>query len=758
MNERIRLVKPSAWQVATLLTLLAAPPSFAVPTSTPTFTTNTTPTLRINEVLASNPANRGGSTSDLIELYNAGATPLDLTGKVLADQAADPSNPTRFVFPAGASIAAGGYLVVFADSATGTGYHTGFALDGEGDEVKLYDSLAAANAGTPIDSIKFGFQVGDFSLSRTGAAGNVWALTTPTIGAANGSPVTLGSLATVKINEWAGKINFRLDHDMIELFSPDAAPVAIGGVRLTDNVSQPTKFVFPALSFLPPSGFLPLYRADFVFGLDSDRETITLFGENNEQIDQVTLVNQPADRSSGRSPDGSATIVDFAVPSPGIANTTAFPAAYTDLLNNLRITEVMYDPSADSNASQYEFIELQNIGATTLNLSGVRFTNGIEYDFPAGSALAPGAFVVVVNDRSSFRSRYPQVPDTLMAPGGFNGSLENNGETIALTLPSPWRVHILRFRYETTWQPSTSRGGYSLVPVSPATAGPLDWQRSSGWRASAAVNGSPGAADPGTPSGITARLSNLSVRTTMSAGQRLIVGFFVDGGSRQILVRAAGPALAALGLSGTMVDPNLELYNGSTLVLSNDNWAAALAEVFPTVGAFGFPPGSRDAAFVQSITGSASVHAQGTGGGIVLVEAYDTGTGNAPRMTNLSARNLVGTGNDILIAGFAISGTGSKRLLIRAAGPALTPLGVTGVLANPKLEIYNSASAKIDENDDWASTLGATFSSVGAFSFPAGSRDAALTILLNAGTTYTAQVSGADGGTGEALIEVYELP
>jgi sugar lactone lactonase YvrE len=257
--------------------------------------------------------------------------------------------------------------------------------------------------------------------------------------------------------------------------------------------------------------------------------------------------------------------------------------------------------------------------------------------------------------------------------------------------------------------------------------------------------------------GPAARLSNLSVRTAMAADQRLIVGFFVDGGPRNILVRASGPALAALGLGGTMADPRLELYNGTTLVLSNNDWDASLAGVFTSVGAFAFPAASRDAAFQQNIQGGASVHALGTGAGLVLVEAYDTGTGNTPRMTNLSARNRVGTGDEILIAGFAISGTGDKRLLIRAAGPALGALGVDGALTDPRLELY-SGSTKLTENDNWDASLAATFSSVGAFGFPAGSRDSALIATLAAGATYTVQVSGVGGGTGEGLIEIYELP
>jgi hypothetical protein len=760
MNDRIRVSSKVGALLA--VTLLAGPAAFAVPSGTATFTTSTTPALRINEVLASNTANRNGTSSDLIELYNAGSTPIDLTGKVLVDQSADPTNPVRFVFPAGATIGAGGYLVVFADSGTGGGvYHTGFSLDAEGDEVKLYDSVAAASAGAPVDSIKFGFQVGDFSLSRTGAAGNVWALTTPTLGAANGGPVNLGSVASVKINEWAGKINYRLDHDMIELYSPEASPVALGGVGLTDNTSNRKKFAFPALSFIGvgDKGYLPLYGADFVFGLDNDRETITLSGENNEQIDQVTLVSQPADRSSGRSPDGSANIVDFAVPTPGFSNTTPLPPAYNDLLNNLRITEVMYDPAAESNASQFEFIELQNIGSTTLDLAGVRFTNGIEYEFPAGTTLAAGAFIVVVNDRSSFLSRYGAGLQAVMAPGGFNGSLSNDGETLALTLPTPWKVHILRFRYDPAWYRSTSGQGYSLVPVSPFTSSQIAWQSSGGWRASAAVNGSPGAADPGTPAGSgNARLANLSVRTTMAAGQNLIVGFFVGGGARNILVRAAGPGLTALGLSGAMTDPRLDLYSGTTLVLSNEDWSSELSPVFASVAAFPFPAGSRDAAFQQTINGEASVHARGTGPGIVLVEAYDTGGAAGARMVNVSARNRVGTGDDVLIAGFNISGTGAKQLLIRAVGPKLASFGVTDVLNDPKLEVYASGgTTPLIENDNWAASLSATFTAVGAFPLDANSRDAALLTTLQTGS-YTVLVRGADGGTGEALVEVYELP
>jgi hypothetical protein len=243
----------------------------------------------------------------------------------------------------------------------------------------------------------------------------------------------------------------------------------------------------------------------------------------------------------------------------------------------------------------------------------------------------------------------------------------------------------------------------------------------------------------------------------MASGQILFVGVVMDQGARDVLVRAVGPTLAQFGLGNVMQDPRLELYSGSTLLFSNDDWPASLAPTFASVGAFPLPVGSKDAAFQQSITGPRTIQAKGTGGGVVLVEAYDIGAGNSPRLVNVSARNIAGTGDDILIAGFTISGTGTKKLLVRAVGPTLAAFGVTGTLNDPKLEIFTGAGVKVAENDTWDPALAATFSAVGAFQLVPGSKDAALLTTLPAGG-YTVQVRGADGGTGEALVELYEVP
>jgi len=253
-------------------------------------------------------------------------------------------------------------------------------------------------------------------------------------------------------------------------------------------------------------------------------------------------------------------------------------------------------------------------------------------------------------------------------------------------------------------------------------------------------------------------LSNLSVRTTLGAGQTLTLGAVVSGGAKTMLIRAAGPALTAFGLGG-MADPKLELFAGgsATATALNDDWPGSLAGTFAAVGAFGFAGGSKDAALSQSLAGAFTVRASGTGAGVILVEAYDTAGGTSPRLINLSARNRVGTGDDILIAGFSITGAGSKQVLIRAVGPTLGTFGVPGPLADPILRVVDGKGVAIASNDNWAAALAATFVQVGAFPLAAASRDAALVVTLPAGGTYTIVVSGVNNGTGEALIEVYEV-
>lgn len=267
-----------------------------------------------------------------------------------------------------------------------------------------------------------------------------------------------------------------------------------------------------------------------------------------------------------------------------------------------------------------------------------------------------------------------------------------------------------------------------------------------------------------------ARLSNLSVRSrTGAGGDTLIMGFVVGAGAGpSVLVRGVGPSLAGFGLDGLIADPLLTLFGqGSAVLAGSDNWSNAsdaplIAQAAARVGAFPLAETSRDAALLAVLGGApytAQVAAKGTGGGIALVEAYEVPSGSATApLVNLSARALVGTGADVLIAGFALGGSGPSRLLIRAVGPTLAAFGVNGALGDPALSLHRGETL-LAANDNWsqaanAADLAAATSAAGAFSLAFGSRDAALLTQLEPGT-YSVVVTGVGNTIGTALVEIY---
>ena len=166
---------------------------------------------------------------------------------------------------------------------------------------------------------------------------------------------------------------------------------------------------------------------------------------------------------------------------------------YRDL-GGLKISEIMYNPAPPAGGpylqQDFEYIELQNTGDSEIDLTNVSFTAGIDYAFPAGRKLAPGAYFVLVKNAEAFQSRYPGVT----VDGQFaGGTLDNGGERLVLTGPGGV---LLDFSYNDNWYSITDGDGYSLVLTNPSstTAQPGD---KSSWRASQKLHGSPGAADIG---------------------------------------------------------------------------------------------------------------------------------------------------------------------------------------------------------------------------------------------------------------------
>ncbi len=147
-----------------------------------------------------------------------------------------------------------------------------------------------------------------------------------------------------------------------------------------------------------------------------------------------------------------------------------------------------------------------------------------------------------------------------------------------------------------------------------------------------------------------------------------------------------------------------------------------------------------------------------SGTATLTVNEPGTGTTGTARLINVSVRTFVGTGSSTVAVGFGLTGTGSKQLLVRGVGPTLGSFGVTGVLANPILGLYNSSSVLLNTNSGWGggAVLVNAFTTVGAFALPATSADTALYQSLTTGTTYSALISGANETTGIALAEVYD--
>ncbi len=271
------------------------------------------------------------------------------------------------------------------------------------------------------------------------------------------------------------------------------------------------------------------------------------------------------------------------------------------------------------------------------------------------------------------------------------------------------------------------------------------------------------------------RLINVSVRTTLKpGGAPLIVGFVSGRGiagsfDQGVLLRGMGPSLVRFPGLKPLADPTLRLFAGQASQRFNDDWAGdpSIKTMAEQVGAFPFASlTSKDASiltFIAPRDHTLHIHAAPgvTEPGVVLAEVYDVnstvlGTQTSPRLINVSARNWVGTGENVLIAGFIVA-SAPTRLLVRGAGPGLRSVGVTTpVLADPVLEVH-STEKRLFSNDDWAPELRQLMKECGAFEFSTGSTDSALEVTLPPGA-YTAVMRGKNETVGEGLIEVYEVP
>ncbi len=267
---------------------------------------------------------------------------------------------------------------------------------------------------------------------------------------------------------------------------------------------------------------------------------------------------------------------------------------------------------------------------------------------------------------------------------------------------------------------------------------------------------------PPTP-GPAARALNLSTRMHVQTGNNVGIGGFIITGSgpKHVLLRAIGPSLTQSGVPNALADPLLELHGpGGFATITNNNWRDdPIQEAL--IKATGIPPtddleSAIDAtlapgAYTAIVSGLANTS------GVALVEVYDLDPAGPSKLGNISTRAFVGTGDDVLIAGFILGGSnGYDTIVVRGIGPSLTSSGVPNPLANPTLEVRDANGVTAFTNNDWQDN-----SDQAAYLTAAG---LALTNDLEAGLVwslppgaYTAVLAEANNGTGIGLVEVYDL-
>ena len=344
----------------------------------------------LNEVLARYDSVTNGS--DWVELFNPNGTPVDVSGMGLGDK---PDKPAQWLFPAGTTLAANSYLVVSFDSSraastnAGPNLNTGRSLSGEGGGVYLFNTN-----GQPVDTVEYGFQIKNQSIGRSGGSWQL--LATPTPGANNSAPASLGAVASLRFNEWLA--NSASDGDWFELYNTNTLPVSLTGLFLTDNPSLAgqNKFRVGPLSFVPPRGWVELFADDesnagndhVNFRLNEQGESLLLYATNLAVIDSIAFGLQTTNVSQGRLPDGGTSMVSFpTTPTPGRAN-------YLPLTSGVFINEVLThtDPPLS------DAIELFNPAGTNVAIGGWYLSNNQgdlkRYRITNGVVIASGGFRV----------------------------------------------------------------------------------------------------------------------------------------------------------------------------------------------------------------------------------------------------------------------------------------------------------------------------------------------------------------------------
>jgi hypothetical protein len=252
---------------------------------------------------------------------------------------------------------------------------------------------------------------------------------------------------------------------------------------------------------------------------------------------------------------------------------------------------------------------------------------------------------------------------------------------------------------------------------------------------------------------------NLSTRMHVQTGDNVGIGGFIIAGSapKHLLLRAIGPSLVGSGVPNALADPVLELHGPSGFVtITNDNWRDDPVQEAAILGTGIAPTNNLESAIDATLNPgayTAIVSGRNNSSGVALIEVYDLSQAVPAHLANISTRALVGTADNIVIAGFTLGGNGGNdRIVVRGLGPA----GVPGPLPDPTLELRNANGALIGSNNNWQDDAAQAAALTAANLAPPNPLDAGIVAALPPGA-YTALLAGSNNGTGVGLVEVYDI-
>jgi hypothetical protein len=339
-------------------------------------------------------------TPDYVELQNLTGSDIDLgvgPWKLVSVNDAE----TNYVFKAGQTIPANGFLLVYLDTKTNVpaAIHAGFSL-----RASRGDTLALFNGSAMVASNRFGIQANNFSIGRVPDGSGAFQLNLPTPGS-NNLAAPLGDVLKLRLNEWQalGSGSGRGTNDWIEIYNPETNAVALGGVVLSDSpLGAPPADALRDLSFIAPQGFVQIFLVENANDAD-EVEHFSLSSRNGDHIymfapgastsfDDVPTskvgTNEliHANETEGRVPDGGDLIISFKKPTPGDSNFGPIP--------EIVVSELL----THTDRPLEDAIELLNVTNVAVNLSDWWISdeknNPKKFRIPANTTLAPGGRVV----------------------------------------------------------------------------------------------------------------------------------------------------------------------------------------------------------------------------------------------------------------------------------------------------------------------------------------------------------------------------